>query len=460
MNKKFIPTLLLLFAFSLYATGQAKYVFYFIGDGMGINQVNGTEMYLAEQQGRIGVEPLLFTGFPVASFATTFSANRGVTDSAAAGTALATGKKTSNGTISMDTAHAEAFVSIAEKAKAKGTRVGITSTVSLNDATPAAFYGHQSSRNKTYPLCMDMLKANFDFFGGPGFANPGKGADNAYDKMKAAGYSVVYGYDEYKANAADRSKVVLLNNRGADTHGLTLAIDRQPGDLTLAQVTECAIQTLSQNARKGFFLMVEGGSIDHGGHVNDAATDFAEVIDLNEAVKVAYEFYKKHPKETLIVVTADHETGGIVLGRGMLNLKVLSHQKVSQDKLSDDIRALRDRKDHNVTWEEVKALLSDRMGLWSKVPLTAEQDMSLYRAYAKSFIAGDRTEVKSLYQSDEQLAAAAKKVLNDIAGVSWASGAHSAGYVPVFAIGAGAELFNGKMDNTDIPKRIAKAARY
>ena len=93
---------ILLFLFSLAYAQQAKYVFYFIGDGMGVNQVNGTEMYLAEQEGRIGVKPLLFTAFPITGFATTFSASNSVTDSSAAGTALATGKKTYNGAISMD----------------------------------------------------------------------------------------------------------------------------------------------------------------------------------------------------------------------------------------------------------------------------------------------------------------------------------------------------------------------
>ena len=109
---------------------QAKYVFYFIGDGMGVNQVNGTEMYLAEQEGRIGVKPLLFTSFPVASMATTFSATNSVTDSSAAGTALATGAKTYNGAIGMDD-NKSVLQSVAERAKKSGKKVGVTTSVSV-----------------------------------------------------------------------------------------------------------------------------------------------------------------------------------------------------------------------------------------------------------------------------------------------------------------------------------------
>ncbi|MEG0647757.1 MAG: alkaline phosphatase, partial [Bacteroides sp.] len=110
---------------SVVANGQAKYVFYFIGDGMGVNQVNGTEMYLAEKQGRIGTESLLFTQFPVASMATTFSATNSVTDSSAAGTALATGHKTYNGAIGLDD-QKNKITTVAEQAKKAGKKVGVT----------------------------------------------------------------------------------------------------------------------------------------------------------------------------------------------------------------------------------------------------------------------------------------------------------------------------------------------
>ena len=138
---------------SVVANGQAKYVFYFIGDGMGVNQVNGTEMYQAElQNGRIGVEPLLFTQFPVATMATTFSATNSVTDSAAAGTALATGKKTYNHAISVGE-DKNAIQTVAEKAKKAGKKVGVTTSVSVDHATPLPHF----TRTNRIVICIMRL---------------------------------------------------------------------------------------------------------------------------------------------------------------------------------------------------------------------------------------------------------------------------------------------------------------
>lgn len=445
---------------------QAKYVFYFIGDGMGVNQVNGTEMYLAEQEGRIGVKPLLFTTFPVASFATTFSATNSVTDSSAAGTALSTGAKTYNGAIGMDD-NKEVLQTVAEKAKKAGKKVGVTTSVSVDHATPAAFYAHQPNRNMYYEIALDLPKANFDFYAGGGFLKP----TTTYDKKEApsifpiieeAGYTIARGLDEYKAKAADAQKMVLIQKEGADPSCLPYAIDHKDGDLTLAEITESAISFLTKGNNKGFFLMVEGGKIDWACHGNDPATVFEEVIDMDNAVKVAYEFYKKHPKETLIVITADHETGGLGLGTSKyeLYLKSLANQKQSQELLSKAITDLRKEKENKVSWEEVKALLADRMGFWKTLPLTWEQEKMLRDEYEDSFVKNHVVFEESLYAKTEPLAAVARKVMSEIAMVGWTSPNHTAGYVPVFAIGAGSKLFVGKMDNTEIPKRIAKAAGY
>lgn len=208
--------------------------------------------------------------------------------------------------------------------------------------------------------------------------------------------------------------------------------------------------------------MVEGGKIDWGCHSNDAAVTFNEVIDLDNAIRVAYEFYKKHPKETLIVVTADHETGGIVLGNGKyeLNLKVLQYQKNSADILSNQISAMRRNKNNKVLWDEMKAFLSEKMGFWKEIPLTWEQEKKLRDEFENSFVKNKVVFEESLYSKNEPMAARAKEVINEIAMISWASGNHSAGYVPVFAIGEGSQLFHEKIDNTEIPKRIAKAAKY
>ena len=433
--KKLIYTLLFVLI-SVAANGQqAKYVFYFIGDGMGVNQVNGTEMYQAElQNGRIGVEPLLFTQFPVATMATTFSATNSVTDSAAAGTALATGKKTYNSAISVGE-DKNPIETVAEKAKKAGKKVGVTTSVSVDHATPAAFYAHQADRNMNYEIAVDLTKANFDFYAGGGFLKPDKTYDkkdapNIFPIFEEAGYTVARGYSDYKAKSKDAGKMILIQEEGKDPSCLPYAIDRKSDDLTLAQITESAIDFLTKGKNKGFFLMVEGGKIDWACHGNDAATVFNEVKDMDDAIKVAYEFYKKHPKETLIVVTADHETGGIVLGTG------------------------------KVTWEDMKEFLGEEMGFWKQFPISWEQEKKLRDEFEQSFVRNKVVFAESMYSKSEPMAARAKEVMDQISMVGWVSGGHSAGYVPVFAIGAGSQLFGEKIDNTEIPKRIAKAAGY
>ena len=464
--KRFMYVLLFVLLTGATYAQQAKYVFYFIGDGMGVNQVNGTEMYLAEQEGRIGVTPLLFTQFPAVGVATTFSATNSVTDSSAAGTALATGVKTYNGAIGMDD-QKNVIQSVAEKAKKAGKKVGVTTSVSVDHATPAAFYAHQPNRSMYYEIALDLPKANFDFYAGGGFLKPTTTADkkeapSIFPIIEEAGYTIAKGIDDFKVKSTQADKMILIQKDGANPSCLPYSIDRKDGDMTLAEITESAVSFLTKGKNKGFFLMVEGGKIDWACHANDAATVFNEVKDMDDAIKVAYEFYKKHPKETLIVVTADHETGGIVLGTGRyeLNLKALQYQKHSADGLSKQISELRKSKGNKVTWEDMKEFLGNEMGFWKQFPISWEQEKKLRDEFEQSFVRNKVVFAESMYSKSEPMAARAKEVMDQISMVGWVSGGHSAGYVPVFAIGAGSQLFGEKIDNTEIPKRIAKAAGY
>lgn len=445
---------------------KAKYVFYFIGDGMGVNQVNGTEMYLAEKEGRIGVKPLNFTQFPVVNFATTYSRYNSVTCSAAAGTALATGTKTKNGTIGMDSLHQGPLYSVAVKAKETGKKVGITTSVSVDHATPAAFYAHQPNRSMYYEIGTDLPKTGFDFYAGSGFIQPKSKKDSAAPELtgliEAAGYTIMRGNKEFQEKYRDVEKAVLIQEEGTEKSCLPYAIDRSENDLTLAQITENAIRFLTKGTNEGFFLMVEGGKIDWACHGNDAATVFTEVIDMAEAVQKALDFYHQHPDETLIVITADHETGGIALGTGKyaLNLQALQYQKLSKERLTQKIQELRTAKGNKVSWTDIRDLLAENLGFWKEIELTGKQEAQLKSVYEASFGKEKVKMEKDLYAENEQLAAEAIKILDSIALVGWTSGGHSAGVVPVFAIGAGSQLFTGKLDNTDIPRKIAEAAGY
>ena len=472
MKKITFVLALALMSFVFAQAQQAKYVFYFIGDGMGVNQVLGTEMYQSELKGEIGVTPLLFTQFPYATVAHTFSAFNGVTDSAAGGTALATGHKTKNGGLGMQKDLTTKVSSVATWAKENGYRVGVSTSVSVDHATPAAFYAHQASRSSYYQIGLDLIEANFDFYAGSDFLDPnnskakdGQTYESLYDLTKKAGYTLVRSYKEYQKKAKKAEKMILFQSEAAsaiDNSAIPSAIDRKKGDLTLSEITRAGINFLSKDMSKGFFLMVEGGKIDWSCHGNDAATTFAEVQDFDNAIKVAYEFYEQHPDETLIVITADHETGGIVLGTGSydLNLQALKAQKVSEGGFTKIVNGLRAKYKNQVSWEVIKQALKENFGFWDSVQLNEKQEARLKAVYDKTFSNQPVELEKTLYNQDEPIASEAKRILNQIAKVGWTSGGHSAGFVPVYAIGANAELFQGRMNNIEIPVKIAEAAGF
>ena len=274
-----------------------------------------------------------------------------------------------------------------------------------------------------------------------------------------AGYKVTYTQADAEAVTAEDGRVILMDEHLADSDAMDYDMDRADGEWALSDYVQKGIEVLDNDT--GFFMMCEGGKIDWACHGNDPATAFEEVVDMDNAIKVAYEFYKKHPKETLIVVTADHETGGLGLGTGKyeLQLKALAKQKQSQDILSRSITDLRKMR-KVINWPEMKEFLAEKMGFWKELPVNWEQEKMLRDAYEESFVNKHVVFEESLYAKTEPLAVAAKKVMSQIAMVGWTSGGHTAGYVPVFAVGAGSKLFVGKMDNTEIPKRIAKAGGY
>lgn len=464
MKKSLLLTFTLTFCILTAGAKVPKYVFYFIGDGMGTNEVLATQMYLADIEGTIGYKPLCFAQFPYTGMAFTYAANTFITDSAAAGTALSTGKKTNSGVLGMLPDKESAAETIAEMAKKAGKRVGIGTTVCINHATPGAFYAHQPSRNNYHAISTQLAESDFDYFGGGHFSS-------AYDRRfddggsyKVAednGYTIAMGYDEYKANAESSEKMILFPQQEG-MESLKFKIDRNEDDLTLAQVTEAAIDFLMKEPKKGFFIMMEGGKIDHSGHGNDAATDIQEVIDFDNAIKVAYDFYLKHKKETLIVVTADHETGGMSMGNGeyRMNLQVLQHQNMSEDAFSSHLEQLGREVGDVLTWEEVEAELKEHFGFWDKIKLSKNQENRLRSAYVETFGMGESEKKAEEYYKVDKLSDLAVQIISEIAQVGWSSGAHTAAFVPVYAIGVGAENFTGQMDNIDIPTKIIEIANY
>ena len=459
MTKRLFSTLgILLIALAVLAEGKAKYVFYFIGDGMGVNQVNAAETYLGALEGRIGIKELCFPSFPYVGLINTQSATNGVTDSAAGGTALASGNKTKNGALGVLKDLTTPVTCIADWAREAGAAVGITTSVSVDHATPAAFYAHIGSRNEYYKIGEQLTKTDVDFFGASDFNKPENpdGGPDLYEQAKQGGFTIVRSYKEYQKKAKKAEKMILFQPEEAskvERGSIPYAIDRTKNDLTLQDITRAAINFLmkKQDKKDGFFLMVEGGKIDWGCHANDPVF-ITELIDMDNAVKVAYEFYEQHPDETLIVITADHETGGLALGKGPyeLNLKAVASQRMSAVKLERELNAKREKMGDAFNWDEAKKFLSENFGFWGDVKVSDEQTARLERSF-KELQEG---------KGPGRLAGTVKHVISECALIGWQSGGHSNGYVPAFAIGVGAEQFHGRFDNTEICKKMAKAAGW
>ena len=455
----------MLLVFTASAKKGPKYVFYFIGDGMGVNQVMLTEFYLADLEGKMGYNPLCFAGFPYTGLVITNSANTYVTDSSAAGTALAGGKKTNNNVLGMLPDKETPVQSIAEMAHNKGYRVAIGTTVCVDHATPAVFYAHQPSRDNYHEIGIELSQSGFEFFAGADFHTPftkDNSDEGNYVQAEKAGYTIVRGYDGYKENAKSSDKILMLEKNPKSDHYLSFAIDRNEDEMTLAQITTAAIDFMMKEPKKGFFMMMEGGRIDNAGHGNDAATVIQETLDFDEAIKIAYDFYLKHKKETLIVVTADHETGAMGLSNGAyrLNSKVLQYQDMSEGEFSSYLEKKGREIGDILTWEEVEEELKAHYGFWDKIRLRDAQTNRLRTTYVETFGMGPGELKEEEYYKVDKMSDEATKIISEVAQISWGTGSHSGGYVPVFAIGVGAEQFTGQMDNTEIPMKIKKLAGY
>ena len=484
MKRRSFPLLALSFFLLLSGTGVSltakadrpkkpssapKYIFFFIGDGMGLAQASAAEVYLSSVKGKIGFEQLNLSKLPVQSLMTTYSQSHYITCSSASGTALATGHKTSNGTVSMDSAHKIDYKSIATMALEHKMKVGIITSVSLDHATPAVFYAHEYRRSAYYNIGLDLANSGFHFLGGGGLLkNEGEkpGDVRVVDAAARNGYRVVNSVKDFEALRPGQEKVIAISPVLTDGESLPYAIDDRGDGISLAMFTSKAIELLY--GKQGFFMMVEGGKIDWACHANDAATVVKEVIDFDEAIGVALEFYKKHPEETLIVVTADHETGGMSLGTDGMDEKraygLLQYQKCSVGAFSERILEYKEKGlDTLLTFESILDTVQFYYGLGNAVlPLNEVELIYLNEAYNQSLgHSGENTAgVQNLYGENEPLAAMCTRLLNRRAGIGWTTSNHTALPVPVHAVGNGQEMFTGYLDNADIPVKVMQKLNW
>lgn len=454
--KKLIIIIFLALTATLHISASGpKYIFYFIGDGMGFGAVSAAQVYNRVALGN--PVPLTMMRLPVASAAFTHSASSPVTDSAAAGTALASGHKTGNGMLGV-TPDTASVTSMATMLKKNGYGIGIVTSVAPDDATPGAFFAHQPSRAMYYEIGCDAASSGFDFIAGGNLRGLKKSDGSPTDLLQVFEdnkVAVVRGVDGLAT--ARFSKVLLLDTDSADVK-IPHTIDSVTGHLTLPVMTKACLDHLLANSPDRFFMMVEGGSIDHAAHANDAATAVMETLNFDEALSVVYDFYMQHPDETLIVVTADHETGGMILANRVMHYDThperLQYVTMSKEAFSDYCKSMY-RSRMVFTWDDMKRMLTDEMGLYSHIPVSESDDAALRKKFETMFdLRNSLADEASLYASFNQFAVEVFDLINRAAGIGWSTGDHSGTVVPVFAAGVGAYLFGHVLDNTEIPVKI------
>lgn len=421
-----------------------KNVIYLIGDGMGIGETT-----MARQALVGSMERLNFEKFPNVSVVTTFSADakyNNVTDSAAAGTALATGHKTLNQRIAVDE-NGVAWETLLEAAQREGKKVGIISTNTVYDATPAAFTAHDAARSSSAAIALQIATKGVDVIlgGGADYFKPAK--QNGRDlvaEMKAQGYTYVTNKDELLA--AKGGKLLGLFTPGY----MNYVLDRDDygsKEPTFPEMVKKALETM-QNDPDGLFLMAEGARIDHAAHAADAGDMIEEVREFSEGIDVALEWAKTHP-DTLIVVGADHETGDLGVTE-QIDWNYLKSVTVSAEYIG-----LKFQKDANglPTKDSIKSVMKE----YAHIDMTDAQVDDLYTRitpggkYSASYKVG--------YEVGTYLAmrAGVAFINTDQRAQSVNTGGHTGNQLVFYATGAKSEGFNGILDNTDIAKKIAAA---
>ncbi len=405
---------------------------------MGYAQVQAA----SEALSAAGRNPLCFVDFPITGSAHTNNIDDEVTDSAAAATAIATGSKTVNEYLGLDE-DGNRLTDISELLRNAGREIGILTTVSIDHATPGGFYAHVTSRRSYSMIADDLFASGFDFFAGGGFHDTPDAADLAAEN----GYALISSFEE--APAVTEDKLILSSTLIFGDYGVLPAIDGGERTDWLKKATDLAISRLTNPA--GFFMMVEGGRIDYFCHYNDAGSFVAELLDFDEAVQSALDFYQTHPTETLIIVTADHETGNVSFTDG--DRAALLRQTISSDECDDTLVA--QCVSDQTPFQDALPLFLSAFGLSD---LTDDETAYLAEAYTHT-LKGDLSSSKANeeYGVYEPMTSACAKLVAARAGLVFGSGAHTGKDVPVYAIGVGSEFFAGSYENTYFHDAILQA---
>jgi alkaline phosphatase len=372
----FLITLLVYLSFSF------DYVFLFIADGMGIPHIQLSDMY----KQYLYTDQLHILELPYYGMVETSSMN-GVTDSAAAITAILSKEKTYNDRININP-NDEKIFPITYELKKQGYKIGVITTNTIIDATPAGAYAFVENRRDYQKITQDLLESNFDLFIGGG---------KAYLKDSN---TKEYGY--FYTETLDRipsldDEIVMLY------YGNFPFLTDDPNRVTLEETLNYALSKFNGSP---FFILIEGGRIDHAAHAHDTYSMINEILDFDNAVKVAIDFYKQYPQDTLIIVTADHSTGGLSLGDGFLALNKFQPSAFSYEKMISTFN-------QSKNYEEFQEKLGLKLDLEKEFYYTKNSGKNV--SYQSSV-------VRSFYD-----------VLNDPVGVNWGTFGHTLDYVPLFS---------------------------
>ena len=441
-----------------------KYVFMFIGDGMSSPQVNSAQVFNGcNESGLIDLKELTFTQFPVVGIQYTQDATSFAPDSASTATSLSSGFKTHSGVIGMGIDKTTKGTTIAEMLRDKGWKIGIVSTVTINHATPAAYYAHVASRNDYYEIGLQMAASDFDYFGGGSVNQADNGDKSIYEVLEDNGYLVTNDRDTILSLNSDSGKVYAYSPVLQDDGAMMYALDAEDEQLQLKDFVRKGIDVLDNET--GFFMMVESGKIDWAGHANDALANIYDTLAFDEAIQVAVEFAKQHPEETLIVVTGDHETGGMTIGYAATGydtaFDILRNQKcsfVAFDEMVAERTAAGD-----FSFDVLMDMVEENFGLVApsesaEVEALVMNDYEyalLQKAYDDAMSGNvDGYEESLLYGGYNPISVTLTHIINNKAGIGWTSYFHTGLPVPVYAYGEGAEAFIGSYDNTQVALRL------
>ena len=415
-----------------------KNVVYFIGDGLSATQRRAPEEVLGKK--------LVMNTLPAVGLYTTYCLDAIITDSAAAGTALATGHKTNSAVISVDPTGNVAYETLAEAAKRLGKSVGLVTTTRITHATPATFGAHIIHRDMENDIAEQYLAQGFEVYMGGGLRNfipkSKKGSKRKDERdltaeFADAGYSMVTNKGQLDNLQITRDTKVLGLFSGSH---MPYHVDKKTEHPTLSEMTAAAIKVLKQNP-KGFFLMVEAGRVDHGCHANDPVATIFNTEQMDIAVKVAVDFQKEDP-DTFIFVGGDHETGGMGLGIGLdyfVKPEVIRNARKTYEWVG---RTFRKKGGDPV------ALMSEATGIDDFTP----EEVKAINMAAENVRAKKKTV--NMYNPD-WLSFVYADIMSRRSHIGWTSFAHTASPVVVTCMGPGSEHFVGYYDNTEPARKLA-----